>query len=127
MEAKRSKRFLLPTLQAELGLFSSKRAEVSPLAVDEEMRKHLRPYLADIQAHDIWIRFIYERIEIAKYCSQEQIYMFTQVGQLFLPNFPLRTIYSPALNFPFNEFMIFVVTILIIRGDKVTNHGPEIF
>ena len=94
--SKKLKTFYFSTLQAELGLFSSKRAEVSPLAVDEEMRKHLRPYLADIQAHDIWIRFIYERIEIAKYCSQEQIYMFTQVGQLFLPNFPLRTIYSPS-------------------------------
>jgi phosphatidylinositol 4-kinase len=83
----------MKTLKAELGLFNHRRVEVSPLAVDEEMRKHLRPYLADIRAHDIWIRFVYERIEIAKYCSQEQIYMFTQVRHR--KNFGVRTFRPP--------------------------------
>jgi hypothetical protein len=48
--------------QAELGLFNHKRVEVSPLAIDEEARKNMRPYRADILAHDIWIRFAKKKI-----------------------------------------------------------------
>ncbi len=42
----------------------------------------MRPFKPDnIEAHDLWIKFIQERIEIAKYRSQEQIFMFSHMLQ----------------------------------------------
>ena len=63
----------------KLGLFSDSEATWSPLAPDEATKKDMRPFKPDIDAHDLWIKFIQERIEIAKYCSQEQIFMFTHM------------------------------------------------
>ena len=64
-----------------LGLFHQYSPKHSPLAPDEEMKTKMKPFKAEIETHDLWIRFILERIEIAKYCSQEQIYMFTHMLQ----------------------------------------------
>lgn len=66
---------------AGLGLFNVEEAKYSPLAPDEEMKTNLRPNNPDIGPHDVWIRFIHERIEVAKYYSQEQIIMFTRMLQ----------------------------------------------
>ena len=64
-----------------LGLFNEYCPKYSPLAPDEAMKTKMKPFRAEIQTHDLWIKFIQERIEIAKYCSQEQIYMFTHMLQ----------------------------------------------
>ena len=64
-----------------LGLFHVEDDRHSPLAPDEEMKEHLRPKNPESEPHDIWIRFIQERIEVAKYCSHEQIIMFTHMLQ----------------------------------------------
>ncbi len=37
------------------------------------MQSTMAPSEPDIEPHDTWIRFIQERIEVAKYCSQEQV------------------------------------------------------
>ena len=58
---------------AELGLFDTRQEEMSPLAPEERMKETMSPSEPDIEPHDIWIRFIQERIEVAKYCSQEQV------------------------------------------------------
>ena len=65
----------------QLGLFNEYDPEHSPLAPDEGLKKHLKAYRPEVEPHDLWIRFINERIEIAKYCSQEQIDMFTHMLQ----------------------------------------------
>eukprot|EP00095_Tigriopus_kingsejongensis_P007429 maker-scaffold443_size169656-snap-gene-0.12 protein:Tk07429 transcript:maker-scaffold443_size169656-snap-gene-0.12-mRNA-1 annotation:"phosphatidylinositol 4-kinase alpha isoform x1" len=64
-----------------MGLFKKDEVKFSPLAPDEDMKVNLHPNTPDIEPHDIWIRFIQERIEVAKYCSQEQIIMFTHMLQ----------------------------------------------
>ena len=64
-----------------LGLFNEFCPKHSPLAPDEAMKTKMKPFRAEIETHDLWIKFIHERIEIAKYCSQEQIYMFTHMLQ----------------------------------------------
>ncbi len=69
------------TQHLKLGLFSDSEASWSPLAPDEATKKSMKPFKPDIEAHDLWIKFIQERIEIAKYCSQEQIFMFTHMLQ----------------------------------------------
>ena len=64
-----------------LGLFKEYNAEHTPLAPDEDMKKSMRAFKPEVETHDIWIRFIQERVEVAKYCSQDQIYMFTYMLQ----------------------------------------------
>ncbi|QQP57676.1 Uncharacterized protein FKW44_002744 [Caligus rogercresseyi] len=67
---------------ANLGLFSKDDLHASsPLAPDEKMKKEVKPYRPNVAPHDIWIRFIQERIEIAKYCNRDQITMFTLMLQ----------------------------------------------
>jgi phosphatidylinositol 4-kinase len=66
----------------KLGLFSDAEADWCPLAPDEVSKNAMRPFKPEnIETHDLWIRFIQERIDIAKYCSQEQIYMFSYMLQ----------------------------------------------
>ena len=66
----------------KLGLFSDAEADWCPLAPDEVSKNAMRPFKPEnIETHDLWIRFIQERIDIAKYCSQEQIYMFSHMLQ----------------------------------------------
>ena len=63
------------TQHLKLGLFSDTEAHWSPLAPDEKSKKDMRPFKPEnIEAHDLWIKFIQERIEIAKYCSQVNFY-----------------------------------------------------
>jgi len=64
-----------------LGLFKEYDPVHTPLAPDEDMKEAMRAFKPEVETHDIWIRFIQERIEIAKYCSQDQIYMFTHMLQ----------------------------------------------
>ncbi len=64
-----------------LGLFCADRDARSPLAPDEAMKGTMAPAEMEIEPHDTWIRFIQERIEVAKYCSQEQVVMFTHMLQ----------------------------------------------
>ena len=50
-----------------------------PLAPTEDME--LRPSPPATEAHDVWIKFLHERIEVAKYCSQDQIEMYCDMLQ----------------------------------------------
>ena len=70
------------TQHLKLGLFSDAEANWCPLAPDETSKNEMKPFKPEnIEAHDLWIKFIQERIEIAKYCSQEQIFMFSHMLQ----------------------------------------------
>ena len=41
----------------------------------------LRPSPPATEAHDVWVKFLHERIEVAKYCSQDQIEMYCDMLQ----------------------------------------------
>ena len=65
---------------ARLGLFSLDPEEQDEvLAPTEDMV--LRPAPPLTEPHDIWIKFLQERIEVAKYCSQDQISVYCDLLQ----------------------------------------------
>jgi len=67
------------TRAAKLGLFSVDVVAGDPLAPTEGMK--LAPQPPCTEPHDVWIKFLHERIEVAKYCSQDQIEMYTDLLQ----------------------------------------------
>jgi phosphatidylinositol 4-kinase len=68
------------TRSARLGLFAPDSVEQGdPLAPTEDMS--LKPCPPMTEPHDIWIKFLHERIEVAKYCSQDQIEMYSDLLQ----------------------------------------------
>ncbi|KAK7078017.1 Phosphatidylinositol 4-kinase alpha, partial [Halocaridina rubra] len=62
------------SVDRRLGLFAKQKEEVNPLAAYEGCK--LAPQVPKVEPHDIWIKFISERIEIAKYDSDAQVSMF---------------------------------------------------
>nr|XP_053628096.1 phosphatidylinositol 4-kinase alpha-like [Cherax quadricarinatus] len=62
------------SVDRHLGLFSRQSEAVDPLAAYEGCE--LKPHIPQVGPHDIWIKFISERIEIAKYDSDAQVAMF---------------------------------------------------
>ncbi|XP_045112601.1 phosphatidylinositol 4-kinase alpha-like [Portunus trituberculatus] len=62
------------SVDRRLGLFSRPPQDVNPLAAYEGC--DLESHVPQVGPHDIWIRFISERIEIAKYDSDAQVAMF---------------------------------------------------
>jgi len=68
------------TRSAKLGLFAlDSKEQGDPLAPTEDMT--LKPCPPETEPHDIWIKFLHERIEVAKYCSQDQIEMYCDLLQ----------------------------------------------
>ncbi|KAK5638099.1 hypothetical protein RI129_012394 [Pyrocoelia pectoralis] len=61
------------TVQKRLGLFSVAPAEVNPLAVHEGCK--LEPNPPFVKPHGIWLQFISDMIDIAKYNSYEKVEM----------------------------------------------------
>lgn len=59
--------------EKRMGLFAveDEDAIVNPLAVHEGAQLLSVPPL--VEPHDLWIRFLIERIEIAKHCSHDQV------------------------------------------------------
>ncbi|CAL4063043.1 unnamed protein product, partial [Meganyctiphanes norvegica] len=62
------------SVDRHIGLFEKQVEEVDPLAAYEGCK--LEPKAPNVGPHDIWIKFICERIEIAKYDSDAQVAMF---------------------------------------------------
>lgn len=71
------------TVDKRLGLFSPEEEEVSPLAAYEGCE--LVPKPPFIKPHDIWVQFIGELVETAKYCSQEKVEMLAMFLHKSLP------------------------------------------
>ncbi|XP_065226540.1 phosphatidylinositol 4-kinase alpha isoform X2 [Planococcus citri] len=71
------------TVDKRLGLFTVQEEEISPLAVYEGCI--LEPKAPFIKPHDIWLQFISELIETAKYCNHEKIEMFLVMLHNTLP------------------------------------------
>ncbi|XP_063216675.1 phosphatidylinositol 4-kinase alpha isoform X2 [Bacillus rossius redtenbacheri] len=71
------------SIDKRLGLFSEHEEEVSPLAAYEGCR--LVPSPPFIAPHDIWIQFLTELVEAAKYCSQEKVEMIAMLLHRSLP------------------------------------------
>nr|CAD7260807.1 unnamed protein product [Timema shepardi] len=71
------------SIDKKLGLFSEEEEEVSPLAAYEGCK--LEPQPPFVAPHNIWIQFLSELVETAKYCSQEKVEMLAMLLHRSLP------------------------------------------
>ncbi|KAG1666136.1 Phosphatidylinositol 4-kinase alpha [Nymphon striatum] len=71
------------TQERQIGLFAPTEQLMSPLAPRQGC--DLSNYSPNILPHAIWIKFLVERVEIAKYCSSEQVEIFASLIHKTLP------------------------------------------
>lgn len=71
------------SIDKKLGLFSVEDGGVSPLAACEGCK--LEPSPPFVKPHDIWVQFISEVVEAAKYCNQEKVGMLAMLLHQSLP------------------------------------------
>ncbi|UYV78927.1 PI4KA [Cordylochernes scorpioides] len=71
------------TIDKQMGIFAEDPVQPDPMAPTETV-KHV-PNASFVGPHNIWIKFLAERIEIAKYCNSDEVEIFASLMHRSLP------------------------------------------
>ncbi|XP_074644001.1 phosphatidylinositol 4-kinase alpha-like [Tubulanus polymorphus] len=109
------------TIDLRLGIFSEDEKQMSPLAASEQNIPQPNPPM--VAPHQNWSKFMGERVEIAKYCSKDQVEIFASLLQKSLSISVGKTnnIMSRHIAAIGPRFRLLMMGLSLLQGDILAN------
>lgn len=108
------------TFDKKLGLFAPDTPNVDPLSINDDSQ--LKPDTPYLGAHAEWVKFLNERIEIAKYSSLDQVEIFVNLLHRSLHISVGRTHYSTRyISTIGTRFRLLNCGLSLVQGETLAN------